>query len=108
MEKNQEFHFSIYESAKSEVLLPLIESLWLQAGPTMYFSLVSPDMSWDASAHGEVLKGLAANDASAARRWAERDIRNTDSYLLKSPVFRGASGPMAALRGQVAPKIRDS
>ncbi|MBI4195116.1 MAG: GntR family transcriptional regulator [Betaproteobacteria bacterium] len=96
--RNQEFHFTLYEAADSEVLLPLIEPLWLQAGPIMYFSLISPDMPWDASAHGDVLKALRDHDAAAARRAIERDIRNTASYLLKSSVFRGASGPLVALR----------
>lgn len=95
--KNQEFHFTLYEAAKSEVLLPLIEPLWLMAGPIMYFSLISPDMPWDASAHNDVLDALKARDAAAARRAIERDIRNTATYLLKSSVFQGASGPLAGL-----------
>ncbi|MBI4206749.1 MAG: GntR family transcriptional regulator, partial [Betaproteobacteria bacterium] len=98
--RNQEFHFTLYEAANSEVLLPLIEPLWLQAGPIMYFSLVSPDMPWDASAHSDVLEALAKRDPAAARRAIERDIRNTASYLIKSSVFRGTSGPLAALRGE--------
>lgn len=95
--KNQEFHFTLYEAANSEVLLPLIEPLWLMAGPIMYFSLISPDMPWDASAHNDVLDALKARDAAGARRAIERDIRNTASYLLKCSVFQGASGPMAGL-----------
>lgn len=30
---NQAFHFRIYERASSTVLLPFVESLWMQAGP---------------------------------------------------------------------------
>jgi DNA-binding GntR family transcriptional regulator len=95
--KNQEFHFTLYEAASSEVLLPLIEPLWLMAGPIMYFSLISPDMPWDASAHIDVLAALKTRDAAAARRAIERDIRNTAAYLLKSSVFQGVSGPLAGL-----------
>ena len=96
--KNHEFHFTLYKAANSEMLLPLIEPLWLQAGPIMYFSLISPDMPWDASAHSDVLEALADKDAAAVRRAIERDIRNTVSYLLKSSIFRGASGPLVELR----------
>src|SRR5579863_2608316 len=32
-EQNRAFHFTIYRSAESNVLLPIIESLWLQCGP---------------------------------------------------------------------------
>lgn len=98
LSKNQEFHFTLYEAADSGVLAPLIESLWLQAGPIMYFSLIAPDMAWDASAHGDLLKALAAREPAAARRALERDIRNTASYLLKSSVFRRDSGPLVELR----------
>jgi len=95
--KNQEFHFTLYQAANSEVLLPLIELLWLMAGPIMYFSLISPDMPWDASAHNDVLDALKVRESAGARRAIERDIRNTASYLLKCSVFQGASGPLAGL-----------
>lgn len=101
---NREFHFTLYEAARSEVLLPLIEPLWLQAGPFMYFSLMSPDMPWDASAHSDVLQALAGKDPAAARRAVERDIRNTAVFLLKSSAFRGTSGPLATLRGETRPE----
>lgn len=99
--KNQQFHFALYEAARSEMLMPLIEPLWLQAGPIMYLSLISPDMPWDASAHVDVLQALRRNDPAAARRAVERDIRKTASYLLRSSFFRGVSGPLAELRSDV-------
>jgi DNA-binding GntR family transcriptional regulator len=97
--KNQEFHFTLYQASGSSVLTPLIEPLWLQAGPIMYFSLVSPDMAWDASAHRDVLAALRAGDAPGVRRAIERDIRNTAASLMKSSVFTSASGPLAELGG---------
>jgi DNA-binding GntR family transcriptional regulator len=103
--KNHEFHFTLYRAANSELLLPLIEPLWLQAGPIMYFSLISPDMPWDASAHSEVLESLERRDPPAVRRAIERDIRNTASYLLKSSIFRGASGPLVELGGNGGPGL---
>ena len=99
--KNQQFHFTLYQAADSTVLLPLIEPLWLQAGPIMYFSLISPDMPWDAGAHTDVLKALRRRDALAARRAVERDIRDTASFLLKSSAFRLAAGPLDELRREL-------
>jgi DNA-binding GntR family transcriptional regulator len=96
--KNQEFHFTLYEAAQSEMLMPLIEPLWLQAGPIMYLSLISPDMPWDASAHGDVIDALRQQTPGHVRRSVERDIRKTASYLLRSSFFRGVSGPLAELR----------
>jgi DNA-binding GntR family transcriptional regulator len=97
LEKNQEFHFTLYAASRSEVLLPLIESLWLQAGPIMYFSLASPDMLWDASCHGEALAALKAKSPSATRKVIEKDISNTAKYLIKCSVFQNDAGPLAEL-----------
>jgi DNA-binding GntR family transcriptional regulator len=81
LSSNQRFHFTLYEASASDVLLPLIESLWLQFGPTMYLSLLSPDMPWDASAHLEILEGLRTGKPAVARRGVISDIRTTGRSL---------------------------
>jgi DNA-binding GntR family transcriptional regulator len=86
--KNQTFHFTLYAAANSETLKPLIESLWLQCGPTMYFSLLSPEMLWDASAHAEILQGLKAKKPAVVQRALAKDMRTTAKNLL-----RNAHGP---------------
>lgn len=93
---NQQFHFELYEAAGSEILMPLIESLWLQCGPTMYFSLLSPEMPWDASAHVEILDALRLGNAALAQRAMARDIRTTAKNLLSGPVVNGSEGPLAS------------
>lgn len=92
---NQEFHFRLYQAARSEVLMPLIEALWLQCGPTMYFSLLSPDMPWDASAHSEILDSLRAGNSRLAERAMARDIRTTAKNLLSGPTITQSNGPLA-------------
>lgn len=84
---NQEFHFTLYAASKSEVLLPFIETLWLQAGPMMYFSLSAPDVVWDASAHEKILEGLRMQDPDVVRAAIEMDISRTAKSLLNSSVF---------------------
>lgn len=98
LSKNQEFHFTLYRAYPSEVLIPLIETLWLQAGPIMYFSLSAPDTNWNASMHEAILSALADKDAAAVRRSVEKDISDTAKYLLQSSVFRAESGPIMQLR----------
>ncbi|GAB3630503.1 GntR family transcriptional regulator [Pandoraea terrae] len=98
LSKNQEFHFTLYRAYPSEVLIPLIETLWLQAGPIMYFSLSAPDTNWDASVHEEILAALAAKDPVAIRQAVEKDIAGTARYLLQSSIFRAESGPIMQLR----------
>jgi DNA-binding GntR family transcriptional regulator len=84
LSKNQEFHFTLYRASESEVLLPIIENVWLQSGPTLYFTLLEPGVHWDASAHSEVLDGLADKDPNAVARAISRDIRSTLKLLLTS------------------------
>jgi DNA-binding GntR family transcriptional regulator len=75
--------------------MPLIESLWLQCGPTMYFSLIAPDMPWDASAHIEVLEALRAGDAKMAQQAITRDVRTTAQCLLNGIAFQRSDGPLS-------------
>ncbi|MDR3463092.1 MAG: GntR family transcriptional regulator [Beijerinckiaceae bacterium] len=79
---NQKFHFTLYEAAGSEVLMPLIESLWLQSGPTIYMSLLIPSMPWSAGHHKEILAALQRNEPVAAKKAIVQDIRTTGKALL--------------------------
>jgi DNA-binding GntR family transcriptional regulator len=92
LSSNQRFHFSLYEAAASEVLMPLIESLWLQFGPTMYLSLLSPDMPWDASAHVQILEGLQSARPAVARRGVINDIRTTGRSLVPAMASHASVG----------------
>ena len=66
---NQRFHFAIYAIARSWVLMPMIETLWLRAGPFMHLAQSSPDVHWDGRHHAELVRALRRRDArgSAAR-----------------------------------------
>jgi DNA-binding GntR family transcriptional regulator len=96
---NQEFHFTLYQAAQSEVLMPLIESLWLQFGPTMYMSLLIPSMPWNASDHERILAALKDGNATAARRGIAHDIRTTCKALLSvaGSQYRAALRPGAGI-----------
>lgn len=68
---NQRFHFHIYRAAGSHVLIPIVESLWLQSGPVVRAA---------AQIHDEQ-GGLAATD----HHWAMIDAierRDTDAAVL--------------------------
>jgi DNA-binding GntR family transcriptional regulator len=92
---NQRFHFTLYGASESEVLLPLIESLWLQFGPTMYLSLLSPDMPWDATAHFQILEGLRLAKPAVARRGVLNDIRTTGRSLVPAMASRASIEQLA-------------
>jgi DNA-binding GntR family transcriptional regulator len=84
---NYEFHFLIYNTAESTILLPMIESLWLQVGPFTYFSIPSPKTLWNAKHHKDILKALKTGDAEAAGEAISQDILNSAKFLIASGHF---------------------
>jgi DNA-binding GntR family transcriptional regulator len=75
-EQNRAFHFTIYQQSGSTVLLPIIESLWLQFGP--YLRDASERFDGRAGRgtnfHTEILRALVRGDSVAARTSLEADI----------------------------------
>jgi DNA-binding GntR family transcriptional regulator len=75
-EQNRAFHFAIYRQAGSTVLLPIIESLWLQFGP--YLREASERFDGGdgrgTNFHLEMLDALSRGDGNAARGALEADI----------------------------------
>ena len=82
--KNYDFHFTIYRASGSQILLPMIESLWLQAGPFTFYSLSSPRELWDAKFHDAVIEAIRKGDSKAAVAAIRKDIRNTANFLKRS------------------------
>jgi DNA-binding GntR family transcriptional regulator len=89
LEMNQRFHFTFYAAARSSILAPLIESLWLQVGPILYISLTDIDMPWDAAQHERLLVAIKTKQPAAARRAIVRDIGQTTKSLLRLSMFNG-------------------
>jgi DNA-binding GntR family transcriptional regulator len=88
---NMAFHFSLYRAAGKPVVLPLIEMLWLQAGPFLALSLTMPGVRWTARHHHAVLSALRASAGASVRRAIEADIDDTSAQLLKKAVFEDTS-----------------
>lgn len=87
MTGNMTFHFALYECAGSEVTLPLVETLWLQAGPFVALSARLPEMRWTLRHHAGLLAALRAGDARAARRAIKDDIEESLQQLLRKASF---------------------
>ena len=85
---NQRFHFAIYALAQSWVLMPMIEALWLRAGPFMHLAQMSPGINWDGRHHNELMRALGKRDATAARRAIQRDINMAGQNLRKTPLLQ--------------------
>ena len=83
-EQNRAFHFAIYRAAQSTVLLPIIESLWLQFGP--YLRVASERFDGAAGSgtnfHVEIVEALTLRDGRAARAALESDIGRAFQLVL--------------------------
>jgi DNA-binding GntR family transcriptional regulator len=76
-ELNHAFHFAIYGAAGSAVLLPIVESLWLQSGPYVRAAaqIHSEHVSQPAvHHHWELIEALERRDEAAAVDALSKDI----------------------------------
>lgn len=88
LEQNQEFHFAIYRASGSAVLIPIIESLWLQSGPYIRAAALAYDARSEISTshyHGEIVAKLKRGDVPAARAALAADIGRAFDLLRKRP-----------------------
>jgi DNA-binding GntR family transcriptional regulator len=93
-EQNRAFHFAIYRQAGSAVLLPIIESLWLQFGP--YLRVASERFDGrdgrGTNFHVEIVAALARGDGNAARAALESDIGRAFELVMTDLTVRHESG----------------
>lgn len=80
---NYDFHFALYRRSGSEVLLPLIEALWLQYGAVLNLVVRRPEASRIAehSHHREIVAALRAGDRAAAHAALEADVTRSFRIL---------------------------
>lgn len=84
--QNYNFHFTIYRLSGSDVLLPLIEALWLQYGA--YLNLIIRHEGAQAlpehKHHFEIIAALDRRDLKAARQALTADIERSFAVLQAS------------------------
>jgi DNA-binding GntR family transcriptional regulator len=81
---NHEFHFALYRHADSEVLLPMVEALWLQYGAylNLIIRLPGPRRIPEHAHHRELVAALRAGDRAGAHAALEADITRSFNFLL--------------------------
>jgi DNA-binding GntR family transcriptional regulator len=82
---NWAFHSAVYRASRMPQLLAIVETLWLRIGP--YVHLMMPDVQHMIDSmprHREVVAGLLARDADAARRAITADITESAVELLRA------------------------
>lgn len=82
LQLNQNFHFAIYRGARSDVLMPVIEGMWLQVGP--YINLLIHEIVAVRSRsvhHDGAIEALRRRDGVTARREIENDLLSSAEVI---------------------------
>ena len=91
MRANYDFHFGIYQAARSPTFLRLAEGIWSQTGPFMsvvYAGLSRLDYS---DHHPRILDALAARDPINAAEAVRADIESGLDLIARSGFFTSPS-----------------
>lgn len=73
---NQAFHRYLYMIPPEQVVMPMVESVWLQLGPFVRVVLSKLDEVYRVDRHQEALEALRQRNAFALKRAIEADIRD--------------------------------
>lgn len=86
---NHDFHRSLYSLNPDQVVMPLIESIWLQLGPFQRQVIEDIDSINIVDRHKQILAAMQAHDLPALRAAIENDIRDgsirTARRMLRPP-----------------------
>jgi DNA-binding GntR family transcriptional regulator len=95
---NLEFHFTVYNAARSPLLIPLIESLWLRVGPCLNVMRTETTLGLGLDHHDEVLDALSRADGVTARLAVERELTEAAEIMARS--ISSVAEPSARKRGR--------
>ncbi len=83
MQMNADFHFMIYRAADLPTVYSIIDSLWLQAGPTL--SLLGPEYHKSRLGLNNHLKAIEAihqRNGKRLRKAIEKDLKDGTTYVI--------------------------
>jgi DNA-binding GntR family transcriptional regulator len=83
LELNQQFHFIIYGASRMTVIMPMIESLWLQIGPLLNLVISNRRFQKCTDYHTGAIHALGQRDGPAARAAIEGDIVDAADVILE-------------------------
>lgn len=80
---NYQFHFTVYRAAGSPILIPLIERLWLRAGPYLNSMRTEFTLGQGLDHHDLVIGALARGDGAAARAAVEAELSEAAEVMVR-------------------------
>jgi DNA-binding GntR family transcriptional regulator len=84
LEWNLEFHFTVYAAARSALFLPIIENLWLRAGPCLNVMRTEATLGLGLDSHDAVIAALQRGDGRAARAAVEDEISEAAEIMARA------------------------
>lgn len=87
--RNQEFHFAVYETCGSQVVIQFIQTLWVRFGPYMRMlsahvePIIESGRYVPSRHHADLLDAMDAGDEKAAAKAIKGDIETTQTMLRK-------------------------
>src|SRR5699024_3388255 len=73
--RHREFHYMFYSAGPGSVIMPLIESLWLQFSPFMRYAVDHIGVDYLKDRHAEALRAVERRDVADLRFALEADVR---------------------------------
>ncbi len=90
---NRQFHFTIYRAARSKVLVPIIERLWLRAGPLLNIMRQEATIQQGLDHHTDILDAISRGDGPQSRRAMAADIADASDILQRAvPYWEPSAG----------------
>jgi DNA-binding GntR family transcriptional regulator len=82
---NEDFHFTIYAASEMPALVQILETLWLQVGPSMNFLFPSAfDAVWKGGEnHRRMIEAIRMGDAAALALHVRHDLKEGRVRLLR-------------------------
>lgn len=84
---NYQFHFAIYDAVKSDVYLPMVESLWLQVGPFLRVVCGRMGTTNMIDHHKAAITALRDNDAAALKTAINDDLIQGFDLMQKEAAY---------------------
>ena len=81
---NREFHFAIYRASRSSAIQPIIERMWLRAGPWLNIMRGEATLGLGLDYHAEIIVALRGGDGASARRALVADITDAADIMLRA------------------------
>jgi DNA-binding GntR family transcriptional regulator len=81
---NYQFHFTVYRAAGSPILVPLIERLWLRAGPYLNSMRTEFTLGQGLDHHDLVIGAMARGDGAAARAAVEAELSEAAEVMVRA------------------------